>query len=134
MSDLLRIKNFVVGGADGFCRHIVAVLFEVENYLNDRNCQSVTSSQCMWVKRANPNTCPVPVIEIETDIMEEHMPLPVEEQYNPFPPSVSIPKSEGFLQVIEKHIPRACIIDTQTFLHLTVFSFKLSCKSGFGNE
>ena len=85
------------GGADDFCRHIVAILFKVESYLNDRNSQCVTSSQCMWVKRVNPNTCPVPVIDIETNIMEENKPLPIEELYNPIPPSVSIPKPKDIL-------------------------------------
>ena len=67
----------------------------------------------MWVKRANPNTYPVPVIDIETNIMEENKPLPLEEQYNAIPPDVSIPKCEDFFQVIEKHVPRICILDTQ---------------------
>ena len=100
------------GGADGFCRHIVATLFELESFLNDRNNISATSNQCLWVKRAKHNTNPVPAIEIETKVVEDQKPLPVEEQYNPVPPNISLPKVEDFFQVVERHLPRACILDT----------------------
>ena len=50
----------------------------------------------MWDKRANFNSCPVPVIDIETNIMEDNKPLHGEEQYNPIQPSVYIPEPEHF--------------------------------------
>ena len=41
---------------DGGCRHVVATLFEVMEFLNDQNKQSVTSGECLWIRRGNCQT------------------------------------------------------------------------------
>ena len=43
------------GGADGGCRHIVACLFEVSQYAEEANINSVTSGPCQWKKKPRIN-------------------------------------------------------------------------------
>ena len=37
---------------DGMCRHVVTTLFEVINYIDDKNKDSVTSVPCIWVRKS----------------------------------------------------------------------------------
>ena len=41
---------------DGTCRHIAAVLFDLEHTACINDVKSCTSGQCQWVRRAKPNT------------------------------------------------------------------------------
>lgn len=41
--------------ADGTCRHVAAVLFDVENTVHNNLQQLSTSKECNWKRRANPN-------------------------------------------------------------------------------
>lgn len=43
------------GGADGACRHVVAVLFEISQYATEATKLSVTSQTCQWRKKAKKN-------------------------------------------------------------------------------
>ena len=43
------------GGSDGGCRHIVACLFEISQYEEEININSVTSGPCQWTKKQRVN-------------------------------------------------------------------------------
>ncbi|XP_056005447.1 uncharacterized protein LOC125652255 [Ostrea edulis] len=46
-----------IGGADGACRHIAAVLYEIEAY----DEKSSTDGENKWIKRPRHHDCPVPI-------------------------------------------------------------------------
>ena len=39
------------GGNDGYCRHVVAAIFELMDFINDKSKQSITSGPCQWERR-----------------------------------------------------------------------------------
>ena len=41
---------------DGTCRHIAAVLFDLEHTARINDLRYCTSGQCQWIRRAKPNT------------------------------------------------------------------------------
>ncbi|XP_052215606.1 uncharacterized protein LOC127834067 [Dreissena polymorpha] len=41
------------GGIDGCCRHVVATLFEVLDFIENFKSTSCTSEPCLWVRRAS---------------------------------------------------------------------------------
>lgn len=45
-----------LGGRDGGCKHIAAALYSLENLLNSRGEESVTSGPCLWARKARPDT------------------------------------------------------------------------------
>ena len=55
------------GGQDGGCKHIAAATYALEDLLNTRGNDSVTSGPCIWVKRQKANTpaCKVKNLVIE---------------------------------------------------------------------
>ncbi|XP_068707905.1 uncharacterized protein [Montipora foliosa] len=44
------------GGRDGGCKHIAAAMYSLEDLLNTRGKDSVTSGPCTWVKRQRAST------------------------------------------------------------------------------
>ena len=38
------------GGSDGTCRHVVATIFELIDFINDKSKKSVTSGPCQWIR------------------------------------------------------------------------------------
>ena len=48
---------FSLGSADGACRHIAAVLYEIEAF----DEKSSTDGENRWMKRPRCHECPVPI-------------------------------------------------------------------------
>ena len=55
------------GSRDGACKHIAAAMYALEDLLNTRGEDSVTSGPCVWVRRPRANTqaCAVKDLVIE---------------------------------------------------------------------
>ena len=58
---VLQARCKCKGGRDGGCKHIAAAMYALEDFLNSRGKDSVTSAPCIWVKkpRANTQACKV---------------------------------------------------------------------------
>ncbi|XP_028414141.1 uncharacterized protein LOC114537204 [Dendronephthya gigantea] len=52
------------GGRDGGCKHIAAAMYSLEDLLNTREEDSVTSGPCKWTRKPRVNTEPCPVKEL----------------------------------------------------------------------
>ncbi|KAK7112307.1 hypothetical protein V1264_011779 [Littorina saxatilis] len=57
------------GGLDGYCRHVLATLYEVIDYRTDSKT-SVTSESCRWVRRATECSNGVLLTDIQTDLVQ----------------------------------------------------------------
>ena len=100
------------GGADGFCRLIIATLFEIESYVNDPNQRSVTSGPCLWNQKGNKSSQPLPVVELQMDIAKHEIHhLHTEQQYNPVPENIPLLDPEQFIQILWNHLPKSCMLD-----------------------
>ena len=53
---VLQARCECKGGRDGGCKHIAAAMYSVEDLLNTRGKDSVTSGPCTWVKRQTAST------------------------------------------------------------------------------
>ncbi|XP_028410221.1 uncharacterized protein LOC114532826, partial [Dendronephthya gigantea] len=64
---VLKAKCMCKGGRDGGCKHIGAAMYSLEEVLNTRSKDSVTSGSCVWVKKASASTkaCEVSDLVIE---------------------------------------------------------------------
>lgn len=54
------------GGIDGGCRHVVTTLFEICDFLHDRNKASVTEGPCIRLRRASKTSEAVLVTDLDT--------------------------------------------------------------------
>lgn len=54
-----------VDSMDGCCRHILASLYEVINFVEDKQV-SVTSGACQWVRRSNIDDNAMLITDVET--------------------------------------------------------------------
>lgn len=54
---------------DGYCRHVLATLYEVIDYRTDSKT-SVTSESCRWVRRATESSNGVLLTDIQTDLVQ----------------------------------------------------------------
>lgn len=57
---------------DGCCRHVVATLFEINDYQNDSEKKSCTSHACSWVRRSSQAENigkPIPVADLDTSVL-----------------------------------------------------------------
>ena len=64
---VLQARCRCKSGRDGECKHIAAAMYALEDLLNTRSNDSVTSGPCIWVKRPRANTqaCEVKDLVIE---------------------------------------------------------------------
>lgn len=65
---------FVSFSIDGCCRHVVATLFEVNDYQNDFMKVSCTSQPCSWIRRpcqADHLGKAIPVAQLDTSVLQE---------------------------------------------------------------
>ncbi|XP_068708975.1 uncharacterized protein [Montipora foliosa] len=53
---VLQARCECKGGRDGGCKHIATAMYSLENLLNTRGKDSVTSGPCTWVKRQTAST------------------------------------------------------------------------------
>ena len=68
------------GGGDGACKHIAAAIYALEDLLNTRGEDSVTSGPCVWVRRPRANT-QIYFQNIETDVRAPEDTNPADEEY-----------------------------------------------------
>lgn len=50
------------------CHNVVTILFEVMDYLGDRNKDNITSGTNVWVRRSTKTMEPILVTELETQL------------------------------------------------------------------
>ncbi|XP_052820540.1 uncharacterized protein LOC128246395 [Mya arenaria] len=99
------------GGIDGCCRHVVATLFEVLDFVKDFKKTSCTSGPCMWVRRAsqaNQLGKPIPASQLETSIMVEPSTQTAMPLYSPLSDEYPVPDPKDFLEKVKTHQPTAC--------------------------
>ena len=53
---VLQARCTCKGGRDGGCKHIAAAMYALEDLLNTRGSESVTSGPCIWVKKPRAST------------------------------------------------------------------------------
>ena len=53
------------GGSDGYCRHVVATIFELMDFIDDSKKKSVTSGKCQWIRRSARISAPTPIENLE---------------------------------------------------------------------
>ena len=53
---VLQARCTCKGGRDGGCKHIAAAMYALEDLLNTRGRESVTSGPCIWVKKPRAST------------------------------------------------------------------------------
>ena len=92
---------------------MVATLFEMENFLNDKKKDSVTSGPCLWVKRSTKTSEPVLVTDLDTSLTSnpDLSVRPTEDDYDPIPFNVALPNPQGFLDIVRESRPGACMLD-----------------------
>ena len=102
------------GGSDGYCRHVVATIFELMDFFNDHKKKSVTSGRCQWVRRSIQKSAITPIenLSIGSRKREVEHPLPTENEYNPVPKKCSLPSCDTFMEIVKKDLPSACCLDT----------------------
>ena len=66
---VLQARCKCKGGRDGGCKHIAGAMYAVEDLLNTRGKDSVTSGQCFWAKR---QACEVKDLVIEKGKKPSH--------------------------------------------------------------
>ena len=104
------------GGNDGYCRHVVATLYELITFLNDKSVTSVTSKTCKWVKRPLPNNneTNIPIEDIGIDLQENNSTTrnyPKKSSYNPIIDENSLPSVSSFMEGLHNIYPNACALD-----------------------
>ncbi|XP_070186554.1 uncharacterized protein [Littorina saxatilis] len=106
------------GGMDGCCRHILASLYEVINFVEDKQV-SVTSGACQWVRRSNIDDNAMLITDVETcqnqaTIGQDAQPKelrPSEENYKPIPSTVQLPQVSTFFEGLKELHPSSCFLD-----------------------
>ena len=58
---VLQARCKCKGGRDGGCKHISAAMYALEDLLNTRGSDSLTSAPCIWVKKPKADTRPCEV-------------------------------------------------------------------------
>ena len=98
------------GGADGGCRHTVAVLFEIAECVNGGNRHSVTSALCQWKKKGRRDTDnPQPIDKLVTVLPgSSRNEPPTAECYDPYPGYV--PDVDAFYAGLKDVKPNACML------------------------
>ncbi|XP_052804931.1 uncharacterized protein LOC128234619 [Mya arenaria] len=99
------------GGIDGYCRHVVATLFEVLDFVQDFKKTSCTSGPCMWVRRASQADQlgkSIPASQLETSIMVEPSTQTAMPLYSPLSDEYPVPDPNDFLEKVKTLQPTAC--------------------------
>ena len=60
-----------ISSRDGYCRHVVATLFEIIQFMQDAKTKSVTSGPCLWVFKQRIAENPVLATELQTNLKSE---------------------------------------------------------------
>ncbi len=100
------------GGIDGYCRHIVAVLFEFMEYVDDYSKTSVTSGPCLWVRKSTHVQESTLATKIKTNITNIGCDTDSDDDwYDPFPKGVPLPDPAKLLELTKEALPNACMLD-----------------------
>ena len=54
-----------LGGRDGGCKHVAAALCSLDDLLNTKGEESVTSKPCQWIRRSKPDTTPCELKDLQ---------------------------------------------------------------------
>ncbi|XP_078364153.1 uncharacterized protein LOC144648492 isoform X1 [Oculina patagonica] len=96
------------GGLDGKCRHIAAVLFDLEHTARINNVKSCTSSQCQWVRRSKPNTNFCLLQELKITKSEYGKDEKVHADINKFDPRSIIPDVDTMNRQLREGLQQVC--------------------------
>ena len=96
---------------DGGCRHVVATLFEVMEFLNDQNKQSVTSQECLWIKRGNrqADEKAIPVTQLNIQGKDDNS-VQQKDACNPVNEGERLPDPPTFFIGLKQISPHSCIL------------------------
>ena len=109
---VLQARCKCKGGRDGGCKHIAAAMYALEDLVNTRGEDSVTSGPCVWVKRPRANTqaCEVKDLIIEKGKKPSHKKRKRKQVYcqnidtDVRAPEDTNPKDEEYLRTFTKRI------------------------------
>ena len=109
---VLQARCKCKGGRDGGCKHIAAAMYALEDLVNTRGEDSVTSGPCVWVKRPRANTqaCEVKDLIIEKGKKPSHRKRKRKQVYcqnidtDVRAPEDTNPKDEEYLRKFTKRI------------------------------
>ena len=112
---VLRAKCKCKGGRDGGCKHIAAAMYSLEDLLNTRGKDSVTSGPCIWVKKTSSNTksCEVKDLVIKKIKKPSHQKRKRKHTYPQYidrdvrAPEDRNPKDEEYLRQLTKKMCQA---------------------------
>ena len=62
---VLKARCICKGGRDGGCKHIAAAMYSLEELLNTRGEDSVTSAACQWIKKPTISSSPCDVRDLQ---------------------------------------------------------------------
>ena len=97
---------------DGACRHVLATLFEIMDYISDQSKDSVTSGPCLWVRRNVKSSVPILITDLDTSITATTgTSRPLEDAYLPIPDNQSLPDPDLLFARIKEIHPGACVLD-----------------------
>ncbi len=54
-----------LGGRDGGCKHVAAALYSLDDLLNTKGEDSVTSKECQWIRRPRADTTPCELKDLQ---------------------------------------------------------------------
>lgn len=99
------------GGSDGVCRHTVATLLELVEFVEKYAENSVTSSACQWKKKVRQNTdVPMEVSKLSTSLPgTSRSQVPTADIYDPCP-GIPLPNVDDFYHGIRALRPNANIL------------------------
>ena len=91
---------------------MVATLFEMDSFFNDKKIESVTSGPCLWVKRATKSSEAVLVTDWDTSLtVHPYLSIrPTEDDYEPIPLHVPLPEPQDFVDMVKETRPSACLL------------------------
>ena len=93
---------------DGTCRHIAAVLFDLEHTARVNDLRSCTSGQCQWIRRAKPNTNSCLLQDLKLAKCEYGKQEKVYADINKFDPRSIIPDPNTLNKQLREGLQQVC--------------------------
>ena len=93
---------------DGTCRHIAAVLFDLEHTARINDLKSCTSGQCQWVRRAKPNTNSCLLEDLKLTKSEYGKQEKTYSVVTEFDPRTRMPDPEMFGRILRDGLAKVC--------------------------
>ena len=96
---------------DGACRHIAATLFEVMEFLDDQHKRSVTSGECLWIRRGTAlESHSIPITDLKISSTPNEDPVSLRDQYQPYGPNGTLPDPELIYLKMKEVRQTACML------------------------